>query len=124
MDYTLRPMSASQVLDRTFQLYRNNFLLCAGVSIVGPALSLVAAFAQLGLFGMPVMPQPGEFDPVLLQRLVVQGLAGILLGLIAYTIGQSLATGATVFAVSMIHLGKRTTIAESYSKINPIFGRI
>src|SRR5262245_19688854 len=124
MDLALRPMSTSQVLDRTFQLYRNNFLLCAGVAIVGPAFSLIASFIQIGAFGVPVMPQPGEFDPVVLQKWVVQSIAGVALGTVFYTIGQAFATGATVIAVSNIHLGQPTTIAESYSRIKPIFGRI
>jgi hypothetical protein len=125
MDSTLRPMSTSQVLDRTFQLYRNNFLLFAGVAIVGPALSLIAGFIQLGVFGVPIMPQPGTtFDPTLLQRWVMQTLAGAVLGLIFYTIGQALATGATVYGVSMVHLGKPATIVDCYRVIKPIFGRI
>jgi hypothetical protein len=124
MDLALRPMSTSQVLDRTFQLYRNNFLLCAGVAIVGPAFSLIASFIQIGAFGLPVMPQPGEFDPVVLQKWLVQSIAGGVLATIFYTIGQAFATGATIFAISNIHLGKTTTIAESYIRIKPIFGRI
>ena len=74
MDLALRPMSTSQVLDRTFQLYKNNFLLCAGVAIVGPALSLIASFIRLGVFGVPPTLQPGQFDPVMLQQLVVQAI--------------------------------------------------
>jgi hypothetical protein len=124
MDAPLRPMSTSQVLDRTFHLYRSNFLLFAGVAVVAPALSLLAGFIQLGTFGLPIMPQPGELDPGFLQRLMVQFVAGAVLGLTFYTIGQALATGATVYAVSMVHLGKDTTIRESYKMIQPVFWRI
>jgi hypothetical protein len=55
---------------------------------------------------------------------VVQTIAGAILGLLFYTVGQALATGATMHAVSMVHLGKPTSIAESYRTIKPIFGRI
>src|SRR5256885_8854898 len=34
MDLALRPMSTSQVLDRTFYLYRNHFVLFAGIAII------------------------------------------------------------------------------------------
>jgi hypothetical protein len=54
------------------------------------------------------------------MRLIVGGI----IGLIVYTIGQALASSATVHAVSMVHLGKTTTILESYRKIKPIFWRI
>ena len=124
MDAALRPMSTSQVLDRTFHLYRNNFVLFAGITIVAPGLSLLAGFVQLGVFGLPVMPQPGAFDPGALQKLLVQSVIGAILGLIFYAIGQALATGATMHAVSMVHLGKTTTIQESYRTIKPIFWSI
>lgn len=124
MDTVLRPMSTSQVLDRTFHLYRRNFLLFAGIAIVAPALSLVAGFIQLAVFGVPVMPQPGEFDPAALQKLFAQLIVAAVLGLVLYAVGQAFATGATMHAVSMVHLGKTTTIQESYGTIWPMFGRI
>lgn len=120
----LRPMSTSQVLDRTFFLYRSNFVLFAGIAIVGPGLSLIASFIQLGTFGVPVMPTPGQFDLALFQKLIIQSVIGVILGLIFYTIGQALATGATMHAVSMVHLGKPVSIAESYRAIKAIFWRI
>jgi hypothetical protein len=124
MDTALRPMSTSQVLDRTFQLYRNNFVLFAGIAVIAPALTLVAGFIQLAVFGVPVMPQPGVFDLVAFEKLMVQSLVGLILMTIFYAVGQSFATGATMHAVSMVHLGKTTTIGESYATIRPMFWRI
>ena len=49
MDTVLRPMSTSQVLDRTFSLYRQNFLLFAGIAALPPALLLLG---QLGFVGV------------------------------------------------------------------------
>jgi hypothetical protein len=120
MDTALRPMSTSQVLDRTFHLYRNNFLLFVGIAILAPALSLVAGFIQLAVFGVPVMPQPGVFDLVAFEKLMVQSLVGLILGGIFYLVGQAFATGATMHAVSMVHLGRSTTIRESYATIRPM----
>lgn len=124
MDTALRPMSTSQVLDRTFHLYRKDFLLFAGIAVVAPALSLVAGFIQLGTFGLPAMPRPGEFDPVAFQKLLLQSIVGFILGVVFYACGQAFATGATMHAVSMVHLGKTTTIRESYAIIKPMFWRI
>jgi hypothetical protein len=51
------------------------------------------------------------------------GLYFLVVGLF-YLIGASLATGATIYAVSKVHLGQPVTIGESYSKVFPWLGRI
>ena len=117
MDSTLRPMSTSQVLDRTFHLYRNHFLLLAGISALPPAVLLLA---QAGFVVLAAIPgaKPGLFPAE----------AGLVLGIIAlvvaYLIALALATGATVYAVSRVHLGQATTIRESYRVIRPLLWRI
>jgi hypothetical protein len=124
MDTALRPMSASQILDRTFHLYRSNFLVFAGIAAVGPALTVLGGMIQLRIFGIPAMPQPGTLDPAMLRAFLGRTVIGGVISLILYTLGQALASGATVYAVSMVHLGKSTSIVESYRKIRSIFGRI
>jgi len=124
MDSTLRPMSTSQILDRTFYLYRKNFVLFMGIALVAPALALVLRLVLLAIFGQPVVPQPGNFDPAIWQHLIVQAVVGGIAGLIVYAVGNALASSATIHAVSMLHLGKTTTIQESYAKIKPIFWRV
>ncbi|HZU33460.1 MAG TPA: glycerophosphoryl diester phosphodiesterase membrane domain-containing protein [Candidatus Angelobacter sp.] len=125
MDLALRPMSTSQVLDRTFYLYRNNFVLFAGIAILTPALRLIAMLIQLKIFGPMVMPQqPEDFTPQFFQALFVRVIVGFIVGTIIYLFGTSLASGATAYAVSMVHLGKTTSIAESYREVSRIFGRI
>jgi hypothetical protein len=125
MDLTLRPMSTSQVLDRTFHLYRNNFVLFAGIAIITPALKLIALLVQLKIFGPLVMPQqPEAFTPQFMQALIVRLGVAFVVGSVIYIVGTALASSATAYAVSMVHLGRSTTIAESYSKVKPIFWRI
>jgi hypothetical protein len=125
MDLALRPMSTSQVLDRTFFLYKNNFVLFAGIAIITPTLRLIAVLVQLKLFGPLVMPQqPEAVTTQFFQGLFVQALFGAVAGTIVYLIGTALASSATAYAVSMVHLGKTTTIAESYRKVKPIFFKI
>ena len=51
MNSALRPMSTAEVLDRTFHLYRNNFVLFVGISMVAYILRLVMPLAMLGVFG-------------------------------------------------------------------------
>ena len=124
MDTALRPMSTSQVLDRTFFLYRNNFLVFAGIAMVAPLLTLMAAMVQLAVLGRPVMPQPGALDPTAIQNVLARSLISAVLGLVCYAVGSVIATGATIHAVSMLHLGKTVTIVESYRSIKPVFWRI
>jgi hypothetical protein len=124
MDAALRPMSTSQVLDRTFQLYKKNFLLFVGIAVVGPALTLIATLAQLAVLGSPVMPDPKRFDPGFFKLFFLRTAINVVVGLTVLIIGNAIATGATIHAVSMVHLGKTTTIVESYRKIKTIFWRI
>lgn len=125
MEGTLRPMSTSQVLDRTFHLYRNNFVLFAGIAIITPALQLIAQLVQLRVFGPLRMPdQADALTPQFFQGFFVRVMIGAIVGAIVYLIGTALASSATAYAVSMVHLGKPTTIVEAYKKIRPIFFRI
>ena len=118
-------MSTSQVLDRTFYLYRNNFVLFAGIAIITPALQLIALLVQLKIFGPVVIPQqPDNVTPQFFGALIVRAIIGVLIGSIIYLIGTALASSATAYAVSMVHLGKTTTIVEAYSRVKPIFFRI
>jgi hypothetical protein len=41
METTLRPLSLGEILDRTAELYRSNFLLFAGISSVYGGILLV-----------------------------------------------------------------------------------
>jgi hypothetical protein len=125
MEGTLRPMSTSQVLDRTFHLYRNNFVLFAGIAIITPALQLIAQLVQLRVFGPLTMPrQPEALTPQFFQGFFVRVIIAGIVGAIVYLIGTSLASSATAYAVSMVHLGKPTTIVEAYKKVRPIFFKI
>jgi hypothetical protein len=117
MDSALRPMSTGQVLDRTFHLYRNNFLLFAGISALPPAVVLLAQAASSVLSFIPA-PQ---VDNVTAETLLV---LGVIVMVVAYLLALSLATGATVYAVSRTHLGHSVRISESYKVIRPLLGRI
>jgi hypothetical protein len=124
METTLRPMSTSQVLDRTFQLYKKNFLLFLGIAVIGPALTLVASLVQLAVLGSPVMPDARNFDSGFFKAFFLRAAISGVVGITVLIVGNAIATGATIHAVSMVHLGKTTTILESYKKITTIFWRI
>ncbi len=124
MENALRPMSTSQVLDRTFQLYRNNFVLFAGIAALTPALRLIIGLTQLRVLGAPVLSQGAAPNGTELQMYFVRAVIAMLAGGVVYLVGTAFASSATIYAVSMVHLGKATSIRESYSKIRRLFWRI
>jgi len=112
-------MSTSQVLDRAFSLYRQNFILFAGIAALPPAMLLVVqAFALF--FGLASPRVTGLNTTAMIAALVVFGIGFFLL----YLLGYSLATGATIYAVSQVHLGKTSTIGETYGNIRRFTGKI
>jgi hypothetical protein len=114
----LRPMSTGEILDRTFNLYRNNFALFAGIAVLPPALMLVVQLIQAGMVATPGHPRgPGS-------GLTAAGGIGVMLGWIAYLVGLAVAHAATVFAVSAVHLERTTTIGESYGRVRGRYGRV
>jgi hypothetical protein len=119
----LRPLSIGELLDRTFSLYRRNFLLFIGISAI-PQL-LVLAFQLLETSFMPtrfpVRPpasaefQAGAFD---LSGGSLLGIFGI--GIVAffiYVVAYLFSQGGTVFAVSELYLGRTTTIGQSLGRV-------
>lgn len=112
MSTILRPMTTGEVLDRTFSLYRHNFALFFGIAMVPPALVLIAqlVMASLGPLGRGTMGANSFAAPV--------GFGiGMLVFLIAWFIGIAIAHAATVFALSAVHLGRTTTIRESFGRV-------
>ena len=49
MQTTLRPLTLGEILDRTAELYRTNFLLLAGISSVYSGILLVLGLVQIGV---------------------------------------------------------------------------
>jgi hypothetical protein len=101
----LRPLSLSELLDRTFSLYRQNFVLFAGI----------AALPNLMLFAMNLTNllmthgSPPSFTAVLML------IPTAIVTLVVLTLAQA----ATVFAVSHLYLDRPVTIGSAYSQITP-----
>jgi hypothetical protein len=120
MNTALRPMSTGEVLDRTFSLYRNNWLLFAGIATLPALMGIIASLVFLGL-GITTPGARAVFDPQTLLKVLPLYFLSIFL---FYVVGSALATGATVYAVSKVHLGQPVTIRESYGKVFPRLGAI
>jgi len=120
MDSTLRPMSTSQVLDRTFFLYRRNFALFAGVGAVYPALSILVQLAFVPLGFPPRNPQITGNPAAFLGLFMIYFLCIMLV----YVLGQAFSSGATMYAVSKVHLGQSVTITECFKRVLSRFGTV
>lgn len=95
----LRPLSTSELLDRTFHLYRNHFVLFVGIAAI-PQLAVLAV--RLG-YAERVIRTPflGRWGPA-----VVVWTAGFL--------AIEIAHAATAMAVSNLHLERPASIGSSY----------
>jgi hypothetical protein len=110
MNTPLRPMNLGELLDRSFFLYRKHFVLFAGI-IALPYLALLA-FQLLGVVVAPQAAAGGMTGMSLLWLFLTMILS---LGAVAAS------HGATVVAVSKVHLGGSTSISEALAAIK---GRI
>jgi len=103
---TLRPLTAGEILDTSFSLYRRHFPALATVALVCTGLPLILRLfleAGGGMLGN-------------LTLAFLYGLSLVVLNLIA--------TGATVFIVSESYLGRPISAREALSRATPYIGRI
>ena len=96
----LRPLSTSELLDRTFHLYRNQFLMFVGISAI-PQLFIL----PLTLGGAAMAVRQSYIWSSLMTA------AGYLLFYLAWLISQA----PTVLAVSNLQMQKPSGIGSSYS---------
>jgi hypothetical protein len=116
MESNLRPLTLGEILDRTAQLYRTNFLLFAGISAVYAGVLLVVGLLQIGLAeALRVMRMTQQLQWLTWTTMTL----GMLLMFLCY--------GAVMAAVSRalawVHLGKTATIRGAYQSILPRLGR-
>jgi Membrane domain of glycerophosphoryl diester phosphodiesterase len=120
MDTVLRPMSTSQVLDRTFSLYRQHFRLFAGIAALPPALLLLGQLGFLSAGTLSVLSGRMGLQIAAIVAAVLTGMALLAL----WIFGYALCTGASVYAVTRVHLGHKTSIADAYKLMFPYAGTV
>jgi hypothetical protein len=130
MPEPLRPMSTGELLDRTFALYKHNFLLFVAIAAPAPAIYLVFnLLSSLGMSGGSVMTGPvgiagsgarAGFNTAAITAVVI----GVVIGVLVYMLGLAITHAATVRAVSAVHLGRKTTAGEAYRELKGRYLRI
>jgi uncharacterized membrane protein len=116
METSLRPLTLGEILDRTAQLYRENFVLFAGIAAVYAGVLLVLSLMQIGV------QEWLRVEHMTRQLIWVAGISVLVLWVAIFIFG-GLAVAANNRAVSWVHLGERATIRGAYVSILPRLGR-
>ncbi len=110
----LRPLSLGEILDRTFSLYRQHFVLFVGIAALPQLLNFALSLAQMWIPRTSIGHAP---SPVAGALPVAAIIIGALVGVVVYLIAFLFAQGGTVYAVSEIYLGRTTTIGASLRRM-------
>jgi hypothetical protein len=112
MATALRPLSLGELLDRTFFLLRNNFVLFSAI-VALPSLPILALnLGSISAFRPPPSPTPQQ---LLMSLLVSFGVALALL--VPALVVAALSQAATIIAVSRIQLDQPVSIASAFTAI-------
>ncbi len=121
----LKPMSLSELLDRTFTLYRSNFWLFCGIMAIP---QVVVAVFTIVIYYNPAARTVPSFqsnpqDPfAALAALGPIYLAASVLFVLRYLV-FAVAVSAVTFGVSSIYMGQPASIRKSYSMLRTrVFG--
>jgi hypothetical protein len=116
METTLRPLTLGEILDRTAELYRSNFLLFAGISSIYAGILLVLSLVQIGA-------QQAALSLHMSTGLIVVSVIGIVVLWLVIFVAGGLAVAANTRAVGWVHLGEPASIGAAYRTILPRTGR-
>ena len=116
MTTQLRPLTLGEILDRTAELYRNNFLLFAGTSAIFASVMLLTEMVILGcedLMGYPTVPGHLQWAVAtlsVLQMIVILLVAG-------------LSIAAFNRMVAWVHMDEPASIRAAVSSVRPRMGQ-
>src|SRR5579862_3275315 len=123
----LRPLSLGELLDRTFFLYRRNFLLFTGIAAIPYSLLLAVSLGSVLFDSKIAFPQfPPTAAPIPPAAAFSGMFTGIMIVSIVGTVAFLYSAAASVFAVSEIYLGRSASIIGSLKsasrKFFPLLG--
>jgi hypothetical protein len=116
MAVNLRPLTLGEILDRTAQLYRENFILFAGIASIYAGVLLVLNLMQIGLTELLFVFHMARYQ-------TFAKLAFVVLMFPVIIICSGAAMAANNRAVAWVNLGERATIRGAYRSILPRLGR-
>ena len=110
METELRPMTLGEILDRTFQLYRRNFLLFTTIAVVSALV--VTLWSAINL----LLTQQLASDHHLMALRILSA-SSVMLSYIVAFIAAGLTFAALTFAVSQIYLGQPVDAVGAYQRV-------
>jgi hypothetical protein len=120
--YAMRPLTLGEILDRSFAVYRAHFWLFVGIAVLSAAVQLltqaVVLTATRGF--IPVGHRGPLTTPTAFQFHMVGTQIGSGIGSLLFFLATAVTQAATVWALSEVYLGRRTTIGDS---IRAVIGR-
>jgi len=122
----LKPMSLSELLDRTFTLYRNRFWLFCGLMVMPEIAIMVCSLIVIVGFPIRVLPiAANPQDPFAVFRSLQSRIVPGMLLIFATIFFQAFALGAVTVTVSEVYLGRAASIRGAYRMIRgKVFGLI
>jgi hypothetical protein len=115
-EYDLRPLSAGEVLDRVFSLYRSHFWFFAGLSAASAGVN-----AGIGILRLVYM-HFANYSVRTPSHLLIVGGSSVVQGIL-YLIAYSITLAATTFAVNAFYLGQPTTLGVALTVARHIWLR-
>lgn len=109
--YALRPLSLGEILDRSFGVYRANFWLFVGIGSLSAVMQLLVNATQLLIFH-GLFPNPHQAQAALHHDTIVRQI-GSFIGAVPVLLVSAITQAATVWALSEVYLGRRTSIGEA-----------
>lgn len=104
----LRPLSIGELLDRTFSLYRNNFVLFVGIGAIPQLLIVLLVIVGAGAVGVGAVATRGPMGAV------TGALVAVPFVIFGYVGAWALSQGAATYALSQRYMERTATIVESY----------
>src|SRR5260370_8689501 len=110
----LRPLSLGEILDRTFSIYRRNFLLFLGITALPNLLVLALNLVQTMMTQIPVVPTPSPVQQLQARPasgLLAFGIVGLFVGLFVYLVAHLFAQVGPFYAFSDLYLRTQTPLS-------------
>jgi MFS family permease len=114
---TINPMGVGEILDRSFRLLRQNFLLFFIILMIPQGTFFLCSK------GMSIFVKGGVQQSISANMGIGLGISAVFAVLVLVTI-QFWAQGALVYAVSETYLGHKTSVGSSYGAMRTRLGRL
>ena len=122
LDTNLRPLSLGEILDRTFTLYRQNFLLFFGITAIPYTLNLALSLFQILYFGGIGGGTVKTINAMVSGPRILFTLLSLVVGGLVYLFTE----GGTILAVTELYLGRQASMATAlrgvWDELGTLFG--